>query len=294
MKRAVPVAVLVLALAFPGCSTAPAPAPATAPAPAPNAMREAVPPADDLNAILWQETAAEHHALCLQAYRLAKAKLDQALKDPSWTAAVEQTVEQTGGFASLPPAVILDVDETVLDHGLYGGQNIHEGKGHTLERWTAWLDSGLATALPGAVDFTQYAASKGVEVFFVSNTEADAKPLVKKILVARGFPVKADTLLFKGEQPDWTGNKTSRRAFLARKYRIVMLVGDDLGDFLGGVDTTVEKRQEMADARGAWWGERWILLPNPAYGSWERALTRGGTTPQQRRELKLKNLRGWK
>jgi acid phosphatase len=282
-------ALAVLVLTFAGCTTAPAPAPP----PAPAVVRgPGVGSGDPLNAILWTQTAVEHHALCLQAYRLAREKLDAALKDPSWTAAVEQT----GDFAKLPPAVILDVDETVLDHGAYGAQNILDGVFHSGERWNAWLDSGKAEALPGAVEFTRYAASKGVAVFYVSNTELNAKPLVRKILVARGFPVKdaPDSLMFKGEQPDWTGDKASRRAYLARRYRIALLIGDDFNDFAGVVDAPLERRQQVSEERNAWWGERWIVLPNPAYGSWERAVLRGARTPEDRHEMRMKGLRGWK
>ena len=45
-----------------------------------------------------------------------KIRLDQALADKSWTAAPG---EQKGDFANLPPAIVLDVDETVLDNSPY-------------------------------------------------------------------------------------------------------------------------------------------------------------------------------
>src|SRR6187401_1865157 len=63
---------------------------------------------ENLNAVLWVQTALEYEASALQAYRLAALQLDAALADPSWTAATEQK----GDASKLPPAVILDIDET--------------------------------------------------------------------------------------------------------------------------------------------------------------------------------------
>src|SRR5262245_53955249 len=67
---------------------------------------------DGLDAVVWSQTSVEFRAAAISAYALATIRLDQALADKSWTAA---PAEQKGDYASLPPAVILDIDETALD-----------------------------------------------------------------------------------------------------------------------------------------------------------------------------------
>ena len=66
------------------------------------------------------------------------------------------------------------------------------------------------------------------------------------------------------------GDKGGRRAFIAGSHRVLLLIGDDLGDFTSGADATPEKRASLVSGRAAWRGERWIVLPNPMYGSWEK------------------------
>src|SRR6185436_20155951 len=81
-----------------GCAT---PAPAQAP------------PANDLlNAVLWMQRSVEYKATTLGAFALARIRLEQALTDASWTAAPR---EQTGAYQALPPAVLLDIDESIID-----------------------------------------------------------------------------------------------------------------------------------------------------------------------------------
>jgi predicted secreted acid phosphatase len=75
---------------------------------------EPVPPNDMLNAEVWMQTAIEYRANCLTIYALAKIRLDEALADKNWTA-----YDQTGDYLNLPPAVILDLDETALDNSPY-------------------------------------------------------------------------------------------------------------------------------------------------------------------------------
>src|SRR5690349_20513611 len=68
-----------------------------------------------LHATLYTQSAAEYRALCLASYAQGRMQLEKALADKTWTAATEQS----GSFADLPPAVILDADETALDNSAY-------------------------------------------------------------------------------------------------------------------------------------------------------------------------------
>jgi 5'-nucleotidase (lipoprotein e(P4) family) len=227
-----------------------------------------------LAATLWTQTAVEHDAVWLQAYRQARDLLDRALKDKKWTAALEQT----GKIKKLPPAIILDIDETVLDNSANEARAVLKDAEFTAASWDQWVSESAAGALPGALAFTLYARSRGVTVFFVTNRDAKNEDATRRNLARLGFPLDAakgpatDTVLTRGERPEWNSEKSTRRQYVAQSYRVLLLVGDDLGDFMSNVRASVAERRRMAAAHAEMWGTRWIVLPNPMYGSWESAL----------------------
>lgn len=226
--------------------------------------------AELLNATLWMQTSAEYQALSLQSFDNAGRLLDAALADPTWTAAVEQT----GDFSKLPPAVILDIDETVLDNSAFEARMLLRNLLYDEATWNRWVEEASAPAIPGAVEFTKLAAAKGVTVFYVTNRNAKVEAPTRRNLEAVGFPLSGnvDTVLPPGERPDWTSDKGTRRRFVAERYRILMLFGDDLGDFASNVRTSLAERNAIVTSHRADWGTRWFVLANPAYGSWEQSL----------------------
>ena len=219
---------------------------------------------------LWVQTSVEWPASTMQVYRTARLTLDRALKDRKSTAATEQTQP----FAKLPPAVILDIDETVLDNAPAQARQVASRTGFVVADWDQWVSEAAAREIPGAAKFCRYAASRKVTVFYVSNREAKSEEDTRRNLKQAGLPLhdSIDTVLLRGERPEWTSEKTTRRKFIAEKYRVLLLIGDDFGDFLPGVRTTVEKRRELAAPHAERWGRDWIMIPNPGYGSWEGAL----------------------
>lgn len=248
-------------------------APAPAPAPAP-ATRPAVRDTHEmLSAVLWVQTSAEYRFLCEGVYASARDGLDKALADKTWTA----VLEQTGDFSNLPPAVIMDIDETVLEHSFYQAELVKRGISPVSRMWRDCVATYCMPAVPGALEFIKYARSKGITVFFVTNRELELQNDTRRNLMQLGveLPETPDTLLVAGEQPGWTADKSSRRAFVAKTHRILMQFGDDFGDFLAGANNSTERRFELAGAQREMWGRRWFLLPNPLTGSWTTAITRG-------------------
>ena len=242
---------------------------------------------ENLNAVLWTQSALEFEASAVQAYRLALLQLEAALADPRWTAAIEQQ----GDASKLPPAVIVDVDETVLDNSYYQARLIRDNGVFANDTWDSWVAEGRATAVPGALEFSREAAKKGVTIFYVSNRTAKLEEPTRRNLAALGFPLTdgIDTVLVRGERPEWSASgKGPRRAFIAGHYRILMLIGDDLGDFVVDAAGTPSERQSRAAAQAEWWGRRWIMIPNPTYGSWERAIIGAAKDPVAARRAALK------
>jgi len=229
------------------------------------------PPASDLlNAVLWMQRSVEYKASALTAFALARVRLDQALADPTWTAAPR---EQTGDSRSLPPAVILDIDETLLDNSGYQAWMTLKDTTFGAASWTAYVDTVSSTAIPGAVDFVKYADARGVRVFYISNRTAQEEPSTRKNLEKFGFPLHPtiDTVLLARERPEWGSAKGTRRAHVAQGYRVLLNVGDNFGDFVDEYRGSEAERLTVLEEHRDRWGREWIMLPNPAYGSFESA-----------------------
>ena len=263
--RFTPTAVLVLTLAAATACASRTALPATAPVQAAAPAQSALP-----DSLVWFRTSVEYRAVTTQSYRLATLMLNRALADTTWTAAIEQA----GDFGSKPPAVILDVDETVLDNSESQERDVRDGAAYSEARWAVWCNERSAVPIPGALEFTRAAAAKGVTVFYVTNRDRALEQATRDNLAKYGFPLdpSRDTVLTRAERPEWSSSdKSSRRSVVAQDYRILLLVGDDFGDFVQGARGTMGARKALDEANAAMWGVKWIALPNPMYGSWKTA-----------------------
>ena len=224
----------------------------------------------NLDATLWVQTAAEYEAASRSVYEAAARSLPAALNDPTRTA----VLEQQGSFAELQPAVIVDVDETVLDNSPYQARLLIEGRDYDSDSWASWVDEASAEAVPGALGFATAATNLGITVFYLTNRRSSQEEATRRNLERLGFPVRddMDVILTRGERPEWTGAKISRRQAVAGTHRVLMMVGDDLNDFLDVGGLTVSERSEVTALYADYWGDRWWMLAGPTYGSWERAL----------------------
>jgi acid phosphatase len=228
---------------------------------------------DYLLATLWYQRSQESRANMAAQFELAKLRLDQALKDRQWTAAPE---EQKTNFMRKPPAVILDIDETVLDNTPFVGWLIEHDAYYNKEvwpDWERWILAAKAKALAGALDFVNYARSKKVKLFYISNRVASQEEATRKNLQAEGFSIDEheDTILLKHERPEWSSKKGIRRQVVAEKYRIVLLLGNDLEDFVDNARSDLQERDQLFETYRSFWGRQWIVLPCPVYGSWDEA-----------------------
>jgi 5'-nucleotidase (lipoprotein e(P4) family) len=250
---------------------------ACATAPTPVAAPQCNPGHSILNATLWVQSSAEYHASALQTYANARRALDAALAQ---------------GSGGLPPAVVLDLDETALDNTPFETRVIRKGMTYDSAMWKQWTSEGIAPAIPGAVEFLKYAQSRGVRPFYVTNRDLDEEPGTLRNLQTLGFPLDAgvDTLLMKGEN-GWTSDKSGRRNHVAQSHRVLLLLGDDLNDFADAREKSHAEREQLIAANANEWGTRWFIVPNPIYGSWERAAIGSGGTPCEQLQRKVDALR---
>ena len=210
----------------------------------------------DVMSVLWYQHAAECRALYYQAFNVAHDRLEHIL-----------AVDTTG----LKKAVVVDIDETVLNNSPWQAYSILKDAPFP-EEWDQWIKSAEAEATPGAVDFLRYAVGHGVDVYYISNRKEDNLPSTIKNLKRWNFPeVDASHILLKTT----TSDKTERRQRVEETHKIVLLMGDNLGDFeqlFQGKSS--RERNHLVDQNSRKFGKRFIVLPNPMYGEWEGATYR--------------------
>lgn len=202
-------------------------------------------------AAAWQQNSGEYKALCFQAYFLAKLRLEQLLS----------------AGTGKPPAIVTDIDETVLDNSPYTVHQSTQNKGYTEDTWVEWTDKAMADTVPGALAFLKYANSRGVAVYYVTNRIEKERVSTLKNLQHWGFPdADSDHLLLKKE----TSGKEPRRQKILATNEIVLLIGDNLSDFSPVFDKQpTEVRNAKVISNAEQFGSRFIVLPNPMYGDWE-------------------------
>ncbi len=231
-----------------------------------------------LDATLFAQRSAEARALGHQIYASALTSLHEALDDPAWTADLEQEARfaaarrANGSLPELIPAIILDVDETVLDNSAYQARLLLEGREYDPVSWNAWCAERAAPALAGALEFCRHAAEHGVTVFYVTNRRDVVREDTRANLAALGFPLDdtRETVLTRST----TSDKAPRRAQVAAEHRILLMFGDNLADFTSLFrDRSSQQRRTLVDVTlSGRWGQKWFVLPNPTYGDWQGAL----------------------
>lgn len=222
---------------------------------------------ESLNSALWTQTSAEYAATTLQTFQLATSNLDHALADVQWTAALEQSE----GYSNLPPAIVVDLDQTVLDTSRYNARIILEYGSHSRQGFADWCRNSAAPVIPGAKRFIKHAVERGVTVIYISARIEALRDCTTSNLQVLGLPLQGQELLLLSDGTPST-SKTLQRARAAAQYRVLLLVGDDLNDFVGGAKSDPETRRMLVNEYAGRWGREWIILPNPMYGSWAASL----------------------
>ena len=247
--------------------------------------------AQSMLAVLYAQSSAEYEANNLQTYAGAKLALEKALANKNWTAAIEQKED----FSEKPPAVILDIDETVLNNIPFQARSIIKGESYP-NGWVEWMLEEASTSVAGVYEFLKYADSKGIKIFYVTNRIAIAEEATRNNLKKLGLPFDSDrdVLLMKNEN-GWTSDKVSRRELIAQDYRILLLIGDQLGDFISLEEATagMDSRKEIAAKYEEMWGKKWFMITNPIYGRWEASIynNKYPATESELMQMRLKALK---
>lgn len=214
-------------------------------------------------AVIYMQKSAEYRALAYQAYNIARLRLDADLDKKN----VKRLPKHQ---RKLPRSIVVDIDETVLDNSPAQAFGIRNGRPFNQKDWYAWGEMRKAKAIPGAVEFLNYAVGKGVKVFYVSNRDEVQKTATIDNLRSVGFAdISVDNVLLRASD----SNKDERRSVAGDKHRVVMLIGDNLDDFSSAFErrSIADRFAEVEKTRSDL-GNRFIMLPNAMYGTWENAV----------------------
>ena len=224
-----------------------------------------------LSAVLWQQTSAEYEALCHQAFNVATYRLniinnsDLDVIDQETGAAM---VDQTSPNKKM--AIVMDLDETVLDNSPYNGWLIENNKTYNVESWTEWCNIAKAELVPGALEFIEKATNQSIKIMYISNRSIDDLEATITNLKNAGITVNRSDVLLKSND----SKKIERRKKVMSKYNIVILIGDNLADFTDGFDEelSINERKALIEKYRNQFGKKFIVLPNVMYGEWENTL----------------------
>jgi Predicted secreted acid phosphatase len=231
-------------------------------------------------AVAWRETAAERDMLYRQAFNIARDRIDAVLRGVG---------QQHRG--PKPLAIVADVDDTVLSSDTYWVRIIAAGKqAFDDPMWDEWVRENGPTPTPGAVEFTHYAASRGVEVFYIASR--DQGPDTQQLGVANlqhaglAFADEAHATFLRE-----SSDKEPTQQAIAEKYEVIAYLGDNLNDFRRRYYvTSVAERKALASEDAEHFGRDFILFPNDTDGHWVRAIfgdSEPADTPEYRARMLL-------
>ncbi|UOR16378.1 5'-nucleotidase, lipoprotein e(P4) family [Qipengyuania aquimaris] len=263
--------VSIAALSLAACQTVPdAAAPATGlDAAAPSSMQ-------------WLYGSGEAAGASIQAWRgiadyaIARSRERRVPQSVSMGIGGEVAEPQScaRGDSWKPLAVVFDVDETVILNQGYEYWATTTGASFSKETWEKWEKTGASYVrpVPGAVAGIRRLREAGITPVFNTNREFSPEGAARAIATAGlGEAIHRDTLFLRGDDGVNSGDKDGRRALIAKRYCVIALAGDNLGDFadvFNDDSRTPPERRELA-ARGdlaQLWGNGWFVLPNPVYG----------------------------
>lgn len=225
----------------------------------------------------YQQKAAECRALCYQAYNIAQFRLDEFLQQPH----------------SKPLAVMTDIDETILDNSPYQVHQSLQGKDYDPVTWHEWTDKASADTVPGSLQFFQYAASKGVEIFYVTNRDQAERASTLNNLQKFNFPYVDNSHL---KLMSATSSKGPRRDSIRMTHDIIMQIGDNLNDMNTAFEKkSVDDRLQTTNQYKGEFGYRYIVIPNPSYGEWENSFYhyKFNLTPAQKDSVLKTIVKDW-
>lgn len=143
-------------------------------------------------------------------------------------------------------AVVFDIDETTLSNVRHIQANDY---GYIPKVWDAWVAEGQATAIFPVQAVYNTAVNAKVDVFFITGRSPDGAAATERNLRQVGYETWARIIYKPADFAESTRafKIDARRKLAAEGYLIILNIGDQNSDLIGG------------------YAERFFKLPNPFY-----------------------------
>jgi 5'-nucleotidase (lipoprotein e(P4) family) len=202
----------------------------------------------------WFRNSAERRAIDTEIYAMAS----------------EVVSRSASGLAAGSFAVVLDVDETVLDNSEYQARLAKTGQSYRGDTWAAWVKEEKAVALPGAAAFTHFVRERlGGRVILVTNRELADCPVTELNLRQQGIGYDAIVCAPNGPDGKPVSDKNRRFDQVLKgegatasfgPLNVIAYFGDNIQDF--------PRLGQSSSGDTSDFGRRYFAFPNPLYGSW--------------------------
>ena len=202
------------------------------------------------NDVRWVRNSAEYKSLCHQVYSQAIYKLEKKVKHNKFSLNTRENNY----------AVIMDLDETVLDNSDYQVDLFDKNQTFNMDSWAKWVEEEEAKLVPGAQKYINHLRRNNIQIIFISNRMHARLKSTKNNMKKLGIFSKHDIYLLRKDKSD---KKQIRRdeVFSAtgrmnefNKFTVLQYLGDAMGDF------NSKKYHRF--------GVDQFILPNPMYGKW--------------------------
>lgn len=265
--------------------------------------------------IAWMQTAAEYKALCHQTYNTARLVIDEKVRTGAYVKVGDKLCEQT--FYTLddgkvvrfyrPLAIVLDIDETILDNSGAEAWLIRNKVSHNNENWSAWCfyqgsHPEICREVPGASEFLKHCMEIGVTPIYLTDRDESVREPTLRTLEALGLgcPDLNDHLILQDRKRDIANakklladmnldessdlgkymlnnysGKAGRRMEILKTYKVLGWFGDNMYDMpvniskdLKGPSEVIKARDKEIEDHKNDLGATFFMLPNATYGSW--------------------------
>ena len=190
------------------------------------------------NDVRWVVNSKEYEALCHQVYNQAKKDLTNI-----WIRG---------------KAVVMDLDETVLDNSQYQIELHEKNETFNMQSWAAWVEREEAKLVPGVYDYISFLRANKVQIIFISNRMHERLEATKNNMKKLNIFSDDDIYLLRKDKED---KKHIRRqeiysatGRIEKHFDVIQYFGDAMGDF--------------PDKGNNKFGVNQFILPNPMYGKW--------------------------
>lgn len=212
--------------------------------------------ADNQNRSLKYIKSLEYNLLCSQIYNTARHNIENLDLINAKSVMLEQT-----NFKDLPLAIVSDIDETILLNYEFQKMLSTTQQTFSYNLFEKFINQKTASVINGSLKYYNYLASKGIKIIYISNRRHSSEDKTYEHLLELGYPIDSkEDLLLENEKDTWLSNKSTRRAYIANKYNVIQIFGDNLLDFAKNEDLVIKNKDKF--------GNVWFLLPNPFYGTW--------------------------